>query len=96
MSSSTVADATGSAAGPPGGNFAGPADDYLSMDCDRCRAAISAKLDGEDPGLPDATLESHLAECAGCRDFAAGSARVHWMIRVTPAQPVPEMFWPYR
>ena len=73
------------------GNFAGDADDYLSMDCDRCRAAISAQLDGEDPGLGRATVESHLAGCAGCRDFATGAARVHRMIRVTPAEPVPDL-----
>ena len=61
------------------------------MDCDRCRAAISAQLDGEEPGLGRATIESHLAECAGCRDFATGAARVHRMIRVTPAEPVPDL-----
>lgn len=76
---------------PPGGNFAGEADDYLSMDCDRCRAAISAQLDGEEPGLGRELVESHLAECAGCRDFATASARMHRMIRVTPAEPVPDL-----
>ena len=73
------------------GNFAGDADDYLSMDCDRCRAAISAQLDGEEPGLGHELVESHLAECAACRDFATGSAHLHRMIRVTPAEPVPDL-----
>jgi len=37
------------------------------MRCDRFREAISARIDGEDPGLPDGTLDAHLGACAGCR-----------------------------
>jgi predicted anti-sigma-YlaC factor YlaD len=37
------------------------------MQCDRFREAISARIDGEDPGLPDGALDAHLEVCAGCR-----------------------------
>lgn len=40
------------------------------MDCEQCRAALSARLDGEDPGLPGPALDAHLAGCAACRRFA--------------------------
>ena len=33
------------------------------------REAISARIDGEDPGLPDDVLDAHLASCAACRDW---------------------------
>jgi predicted anti-sigma-YlaC factor YlaD len=39
------------------------------MDCDRAREAISARIDGEDPGLPGNVIETHLASCAECRDW---------------------------
>jgi predicted anti-sigma-YlaC factor YlaD len=39
------------------------------MECDRAREAISARIDGEDPGLPGSALEAHLAGCAECRDW---------------------------
>jgi len=39
------------------------------MECDRAREAISARIDGEDPGVPAGTLEAHLAECAACRGW---------------------------
>ena len=37
------------------------------MECDRAREAISARIDGEDPGVPDGALDAHLAGCAACR-----------------------------
>jgi predicted anti-sigma-YlaC factor YlaD len=37
------------------------------MRCDRFREAISARIDGEDPGLRDGALDAHLGACAGCR-----------------------------
>jgi predicted anti-sigma-YlaC factor YlaD len=37
------------------------------MDCDSIRAAISAGLDGEDPGVPGDVTQEHLAGCAACR-----------------------------
>jgi predicted anti-sigma-YlaC factor YlaD len=39
------------------------------MECDRAREAVSACIDGEDPGLPGGALQAHLASCAECRDW---------------------------
>lgn len=39
------------------------------MECDRAREAISARIDGEDPGVPGGALEAHLDGCAACRGW---------------------------
>ena len=39
------------------------------MECDRTREAISARIDGEDPGVPADMVEAHLAVCAACRSW---------------------------
>jgi predicted anti-sigma-YlaC factor YlaD len=39
------------------------------MECDRAREAISARIDGEDPGLPGSAVDAHLAGCADCRGW---------------------------
>jgi predicted anti-sigma-YlaC factor YlaD len=36
------------------------------MECDSARGAISAQIDGEDPGVPADALEAHIADCAEC------------------------------
>jgi predicted anti-sigma-YlaC factor YlaD len=61
------------------------------MDCDRCRAAISASLDGEDPGLPEEVVRAHVDGCADCRRFASGAEALHRTARVAPATPVPDL-----
>lgn len=38
-------------------------------ECEQVEAALSARLDGEDPGLDDDVVAVHLAGCAGCRAF---------------------------
>lgn len=48
------------------------------MECDRAREAISARIDGEDPGVPDGALEAHLAGCDACR---AWQQRAHALTR---------------
>ena len=48
------------------------------MQCDGLREAISARIDGEDPGLPDGALDAHLGFCAGCR---AWQQRAHAVTR---------------
>jgi predicted anti-sigma-YlaC factor YlaD len=46
-----------------------PSSHYYDMDCDTAREAISARVDGEDPGVPEVALEAHLAGCAACRGW---------------------------
>ena len=48
------------------------------MECDRAREAISARIDGEDPGVPDGALDAHLAGCEACRGW---QRRAHVMTR---------------
>jgi len=48
------------------------------MQCDRFREAVSARIDGEDTGLPDSALDAHLGACAGCR---AWQQRAHAVTR---------------
>ncbi len=73
------------------GNQTGPTDDYPSMDCERCRDAISASLDGEDPGLPEEVVRTHLDGCAECRSFSTDATALHRTARITPATPVPDL-----
>ena len=41
----------------------------VDMECDSVREALSARIDGEDPGLPGTVIEEHLAGCAACRGW---------------------------
>ncbi|MDO5498579.1 MAG: zf-HC2 domain-containing protein [Propionibacteriaceae bacterium] len=40
------------------------------------RAALSARLDGEDPAIPDAELDRHVRDCAECAQWYAGLRRM--------------------
>jgi len=73
------------------GNLAHPGVDYLPMDCERTRIAISARLDGEDAGTPADALGVHLLSCAGCRAYEAGATSLHARVRVAPAPRVPDL-----
>jgi predicted anti-sigma-YlaC factor YlaD len=39
--------------------------------CERARAFVSLRLDGDLPELEDALLDAHLSRCARCQEFAA-------------------------
>jgi predicted anti-sigma-YlaC factor YlaD len=73
------------------GNQCHAVSDYQAMNCDESRNAMSARLDGEDPGQPEADLERHLAGCRSCRAFALDTGDLHRMLRVRPAEPVPDL-----
>lgn len=62
--------------------------------CDRVREGISARLDGEDPGLEPEMLDRHLASCPGCRRWEDEAARINRMVRiraVDPADAAPDL-----
>ncbi len=61
------------------------------MSCTHIRHALSARLDGEDPGVDDAVIDTHLDTCAACRAFAASAASLHRSTRVAPAPAVPDL-----
>jgi hypothetical protein len=66
--------------------------DNCSMDCIRCREAISAQVDGEEGGAESGAVDAHLASCVACCRFADDAARVTRLARaaavVTPTPDV--------
>jgi len=61
------------------------------ISCGRCRTAVSARLDDEDPGVDAPAVHAHLARCAECCAFEAEAARLHRALRVGPAPRVPDL-----
>jgi predicted anti-sigma-YlaC factor YlaD len=57
-----------------------------AVDCERVEAALSARHDGDDPGLSASVVESHLDGCARCRAFDASLG--HAVASVRPLRPV--------
>ncbi|MFI5054564.1 MAG: zf-HC2 domain-containing protein, partial [Acidimicrobiia bacterium] len=55
------------------------------------RQAISARLDGEDPGLDEATVYGHLAQCAECRTFSHDAENLHRAVRLSPAPEIRDL-----
>jgi predicted anti-sigma-YlaC factor YlaD len=52
---------------------------------------ISARLDGEDAGVDDATLAWHLASCEGCRRFESEAIAVTRAVRVASSETPPDL-----
>jgi predicted anti-sigma-YlaC factor YlaD len=75
------------------GNFAAGQFDKEDVDvqCDQAREAISAILDDEDPGLPVAAVDGHVAGCAECTAWRDSAAAVTRMTRLESAVAVPDL-----
>src|SRR5687767_4171439 len=65
--------------------------DYRGMDCENYRLGISARLDGEDAGVDDASLAWHLAHCEGCRRFESEAIALARAVRVVATEPPPDL-----
>jgi len=61
------------------------------MTCMQIHQAISARLDGEDPGLDEPTVYAHLAGCGDCRAFAHDAESLHRSVRLAPAPAIPDL-----
>ncbi|MFP5071158.1 zf-HC2 domain-containing protein [Pseudonocardia nantongensis] len=61
------------------------------MECQQCREAVSAHLDGERADAPREGVEYHLARCLPCHAFAASAERIGRLVRVRAAEPVPDL-----
>ena len=61
------------------------------MRCDTIREALSARLDGELPGLDDDTIDGHLRACEACSTWSEELTTLHRMVRVREAEPVPDL-----
>lgn len=58
--------------------------------CDPYRDAISAIVDGEDPGLDPRLVEAHLARCSDCTAYRRAAESMRRRLRVTAADPRPD------
>jgi predicted anti-sigma-YlaC factor YlaD len=72
------------------GNFFPVRNDYLPVMCDDVRFALSARLDGEEPGQPAGEIEAHLATCLSCASWQREAARLTQVVRAQPAR-VPDL-----
>lgn len=61
------------------------------MRCQPCREALSARLDGEAPGIADELVDAHLRSCAPCRSFATGAEGLNRRTAVRPVEAVPDL-----
>lgn len=54
------------------------------MECSRAREALSATLDGEDPGVEAAVVDAHLASCAACTAWREEARRLDRLAQIAP------------
>jgi predicted anti-sigma-YlaC factor YlaD len=57
--------------------------------CDRYRDALSARMDGEDPGIPEARIDAHLEQCAKCRTWATAAEMLTGQVVGSAGPPLP-------
>ncbi len=58
--------------------------------CEQVRTALSARLDGHEPGPPAGEIEAHLAGCPACETWQQDAARLTRLVRARLA-PVPDL-----
>ncbi len=56
------------------------------MDCEIARDAMSALMDGEDPGVEPEVLEAHLQGCDRCRSWRLTAHELTRQVRLQPLQ----------
>jgi predicted anti-sigma-YlaC factor YlaD len=61
------------------------------MQCDQMRDALSARLDGEDPGVDPQAVDAHVRGCPACTAWAEELGTLHRMVRVRAAEVVPDL-----
>jgi len=79
---------------PSAGNSGALPDDFPGMTCSQTRTALSAALDGEDPGVPAGSAEAHLAGCPACRAWQAGAREVSAAVRSEVPEDAPDLTTP--
>ena len=62
-----------------------------SMACEASLEAVSARLDGELDEVDAVALDTHLAECPGCRETAASLEVQHRRLRIRVSPPMPDL-----
>ena len=66
-------------------------DDLSRMQCERWHEAISARADGEDPGVDERLIDAHLAHCTACASFAAAIEGSRRRLVMQPAPLMPDV-----
>jgi predicted anti-sigma-YlaC factor YlaD len=61
------------------------------VNCADCRTLLSAVLDGEADVLEQASATAHLESCAACCSWHEGARRLHRLMRIHPAEAVPDL-----
>ena len=61
------------------------------MDCSDARTLYSASLDGETGPGDELRWQRHVAGCPACRAFATDATAAHRLVRIAPAEPVPDL-----
>jgi predicted anti-sigma-YlaC factor YlaD len=59
--------------------------------CDDARSTLSAALDGEASLEERQVAAAHLASCPDCREWLEAAARIHRLVRVQAAEPMPNL-----
>ncbi|HZQ58843.1 MAG TPA: zf-HC2 domain-containing protein [Acidimicrobiales bacterium] len=62
--------------------------------CEEYREAISARIDGEDPGMAEEALARHIADCHACRAFETAALAATRRARLRAAEAVPDLTGP--
>jgi predicted anti-sigma-YlaC factor YlaD len=73
------------------GNSGPGRDDQQVMDCDGCREAMSAALDGEADAAEHARIDAHLDGCAACRAWQGDAALVTRHARTASVATPPDL-----
>jgi predicted anti-sigma-YlaC factor YlaD len=61
------------------------------MKCSTIRVALSAMLDGEEPGLPVETVAGHLHTCPGCQQWQQQAVEVTGQVRRAALAEAPDL-----
>jgi len=61
------------------------------MKCETFRNGLSARIDGESPGMVDRELDAHLAACAACRQWVVLAERQRRRSRLALADNIPDL-----
>lgn len=63
-----------------------------AVDCEVCREALSARLDGEAEPASPAEVDEHLSKCPACRRWQAEAATLTRALRCAPWS-IPPIWW---
>lgn len=61
------------------------------MNCDECREALSARIDGEDEPVSPRLVDDHLSTCVACARWQDQAISLTRSLRLGPARPGPDL-----